>query len=344
MRSIWRLAALLACAAPTWHPPVALRAAEAPSPAPRASEELCRAARDSRFPWYGNQRADEIRRLLDSGTTTPPERATLLAELGLERLKHDRTDDAVALLEEAIETGRTAGLPPSARRDATIHLALAHLQAAEDRNCLRNHNASRCIVPFAPEALHDDPEPARRAGDLLREVAGEMPGALHIRWLLNLARMVSDDWPEGVPPHLRLPAGALEPAAGLPRWTDRAHHLGVGAVDLAGGAVVDDFDGDGLLDLVSSTWDPCDGIKAFRNDGRGGFEEVAARWGLAEHWGGLNLTHADYDGDGDLDLLLLRGAWMGGLGRIENVLLRNDLDRGEGFNDVTRAAGLAQPD
>ena len=52
----------------------------------------------------------------------------------------------------------------------------------------------------------------------------------------------------------------------------------------------------------------------------------------------LNVTRADFDNDGDLDVLLLRGGWEKPL-RLS--LLRN---RGDGiFDDVTVASGLAQP-
>ena len=68
---------------------------------------------------------------------------------------------------------------------------------------------------------------------------------------------------------------------------------------------MDDFDGDGLLDLISSSWDPCEPLKAYRNNGEGGFDDVSAAWGLDSQFGGLNLVQADYDGDGALDLLVL---------------------------------------
>ena len=57
----------------------------------------------------------------------------------------------------------------------------------------------------------------------------------------------------------------------------------------------------------------------------------------------MNLVHADYDNDGDLDLLILRGAWLKEEGKIRNSLLRNDLSDGRGFSDVTHSAGLAEP-
>jgi hypothetical protein len=54
--------------------------------------------------------------------------------------------------------------------------------------------------------------------------------------------------------------------------------------------------------------------------------------------GGLNLVQADYNNDGFLDVLVLRGAWFGEAGRHPNSLLRNN---GDGtFSDVTDEAGL----
>jgi hypothetical protein len=112
-------------------------------------------------------------------------------------------------------------------------------------------------------------------------------------------------------------------------------------LDLAGGAIMDDFDGDGLLDLMSSTADPCDSFKAYRNDGEGGFEDVTETWGLSNQFGGLNVVHADYDGDGALDLLILRGAWHNEFGRIRNSLLHNELaGPARRFVDVTASSGL----
>ena len=57
-------------------------------------------------------------------------------------------------------------------------------------------------------------------------------------------------------------------------------------------------------------------------------------------YGGLNLIPGDYDNDGDLDILVLRGAWVGKAGQHPNSLLRND---GQGrFEDVTFEAGLGE--
>jgi hypothetical protein len=255
-------------------------------------------------------------------------------------------EQAIAEANAALERYRGLGLGPSpALVGIWKILGVAHYQLGEDANCVALPAEGSCVLPIRREAVHADPEHARRAGDAFLEVLRLQPRDVNSRWLLNLSRLVSGDYPDGVPEPLRLPehAFATESATPFPLWVDVAARLGVASFDLAGGAVVDDFDGDGRLDLVSSTWDPCGSLKAFRNTG-GGFEDVTEAWGLHAQLGGLNLGHADYDGDGDLDLLVLRGAWQGSAGRVRRSLLRNDL-RAEArrFVDVTVAAGLADP-
>src|SRR6185503_1091650 len=197
-------------------------------------------------------------------------------------------------------------------------------------------------LPFQPEAVHKYPEHARRAAELSLAILARRPDSVSARWFVNLMRMVTNE-ASAVPPQWRLPEQAFASEEDFPRWRDRAPDLGVNVSDLAGGAVMDDFDGDGFLDLVSSTANPCDHVKAFRSDGHGGFEDVAAAWGLDAQLGGLNLIHGDYDGDGALDLLVLRGGWLGASGRVRKSLLHNALATEGRFVDVTRAAGLADP-
>jgi hypothetical protein len=223
--------------------------------------------------------------------------------------------------------------------------ALAWLGYAEDQNCIAHNGARSCMLPVKGSGVHTMPQAARKAGDLFlayaRKYDGSHPTDVQARWLLNVARQVSGDWPDGVPADLRLPDSAFAAAIEFPEWPNRASELGLSRVNLAGGAGMEDYDGDGLLDIVTSTWNQCDHMSAFRNDGKGGFEDTTERWGLSSQFGGLNLVHADYDNDGDVDILVLRGAWMYNAGKIRKSLLRNDLDGpARRFVDVTAAAGL----
>jgi hypothetical protein len=90
--------------------------------------------------------------------------------------------------------------------------------------------------------------------------------------------------------------------------------------------------------VFTSNLDPERGPGLFINRGNGSFEERSESAGLGGQVGAANATHADYDNDGDLDLLLLRGGWEPAK---RPSLMRN---RGDGtFEDVTAAAGLIAP-
>jgi hypothetical protein len=103
----------------------------------------------------------------------------------------------------------------------------------------------------------------------------------------------------------------------------------------AGGVIVDDFENNGLLDVVTSSIDFCESLHYFHNNGDGTFTERTKEAGLADQLGGLNIIQADYNNDGCVDILVLRGGWEF---PIRKSLLRNNCDGT--FTDVTDASGL----
>jgi imidazolonepropionase-like amidohydrolase len=96
-----------------------------------------------------------------------------------------------------------------------------------------------------------------------------------------------------------------------------------------------DYDGDGDLDVYVGFNGTAN--RLYRNDGspNASFEEVAATAGVADARPTRSAAWADYDGDGDADLLL---GFAPGPGSILK-LYRNDGGR---FTDVTAAAGLTK--
>jgi hypothetical protein len=76
----------------------------------------------------------------------------------------------------------------------------------------------------------------------------------------------------------------------------------------------------------------------FHNNGDGTFSDRTAQAGLSDELGGLNLIQADYNNDGCMDFLVLRGVWEPAQRR---SLLRNNCNGT--FTDVTEASGLAEP-
>ncbi len=328
-----------------WLWPAPASSAQLPAPAPRAEfAALCQDMTSSDLQFYGRGRLAQLesaRSTIEDSTR----RWSLDADYGEALLFLNEIQPAIDHLSDAWMRSRETGAPKEVQARLLSPLILAHLQAGEDANCVLHRSASSCILPLQPDAVHQQRQDAVRAGDLSLELLQLLPPNFEVTWILNLSRMLSGDFPAGVPDGFRLPATTIAPEVDdFEPWIDRSREMGMDQVDLAGGAIVDDFDGDGLLDLVTSTWDPCDSIKAFRNNGEGRFENVTKDWGLDEQLGAFNILQADYDNDGDLDLLALRGGWLFDRGRIRNSLLRNDATpTGRRFVDTTRASGLAEP-
>src|SRR5208282_4645923 len=104
------------------------------------------------------------------------------------------------------------------------------------------------------------------------------------------------------------------------------------------GCILDDFDNDGFIDIVTSSWGLDGGLHYFHNDGDGHFSDRTVEAGLAGLMGGENIQQTDYNNDGLVDIWVLRGSWEGKAGLVPPSLLRNN---GDGtFTDVTEEAGL----
>jgi hypothetical protein len=313
--------------------------AERESPA----EELVRIGRalyDGDCPHYGAEPARTIERLLKSGGVEPERRINALADLGRERLEQGRVSEAITLLEEALELA-DASSDEKMQWRAHLDLGNAFLRLAEDQNCVERPGAPCCVLPLPEEGLHRKREPALAASEHFRWLLQENPDGLRARWVLNILAVLLGEYPDAVPEVHRIPLRALGQPAAEPWFRDVATRAGVNALNLAGGVAAEDFDGDGWIDVLTSTCDPLGPLRYYRNARDGTFEERSEAAGTTGQLGGLNLIAADYDGDGDKDAFVLRGGWMLAYGSIRNSLLRNE--GGARFVDVTQAAGVAEP-
>ncbi len=294
-------------------------------------------------PYTGSHRARELRARLDAPAPQSPQALyDLLLSTGQAELRLGNVQRAIDAYRAAERV--QASLKPSIQDRARLQhtLGVAWLQLGERQNCCQDHNAESCIFPIQGAGIHIHRRGSREAAACFERVVGLLgtddPGGLAALWLLNVAHMTLGTWPRGVPKAMRLEAEALTSSIDFPRLLNIAPDLGLHTADLAGGVVVEDFDGDGLLDILTSSWDPLRPMHYFRNTGTGDFVEQTEAAGLGGLYGGLNLKQADYDNDGDVDVLVLRGAWLMAAGRHPNSLLRND---GKGhFEDVTFKAGL----
>ena len=305
-------------------------------------------------PWLGEGAGRAAREALAAAAGAPAAtRFRLLVDLAEQELRLGDEAAALQRFGEAHDllTG-LSGLAAELGSEATevlFRIGVAWLRFGESRNCAGMHTAAACILPIRGEAIHREREGSEQAARFLREYLAAVPPnsvqQVKARWLLNLAHMTLGDHPAAVEPEHRLPLTAFGSAADFPRFVNVAPGLGVDSFNLSGGAVVDDFDGDLDLDIFTTTFDPAGSPRLFLNDGQGEFTDASATAGLDGLYGGLNVVHGDADNDGDIDLLVLRGAWFGPHGRHPNSLLLNEsADGGEAglpvFRDVTFLSGL----
>ncbi len=320
--------------------PVGSRATETPPETP--AEEFLRIGRalyEGDCPPVGAEPARTLARMLERGEIEPGKRLVGKADLAREWLELGKVAESIELLEAALAEVQDE----SAQIALRLHkdLGLAYLRLAEDQNCVASTVASCCILPLADDALHARRDPALKAREHLLWALARSPGDLKSRWLLNILALLLGDYPDGVPEDWRLPLRGLAERDTEPLFRDVAARAGLRAVNLAGGAATEDFDGDGWIDILTSDSDPLGPLLYYRSNGDGTFTDRSAEARTSEQLGGLNLIAGDYDNDGDPDALVLRGAWLLDHGRIRKSLLRNE--RGRSFTDVTRATGLAEP-
>jgi hypothetical protein len=226
------------------------------------------------------------------------------------------------------------------RKFAVPALALAYMRLAERNNCINNHSAESCIMPIQGKGIHKDKTPSEKAIALFEASLKEDPGNLDSRWLLNMAYMLTGGYPAKVPKAYLIAGLDAQSKINVSPFKDIAADLNIDVKNRSGGIIVDDFNNDGNLDIMSSAWDLSDPMHYFKNNGDGTFTDISGISGISKFKGGLNITQTDYNNDGWLDIFILRGAWQGQLVGLEqpNSLIRNN---GDGtFTDVTYQAGI----
>jgi len=317
------------------------------------------AARGAReHPFMGDGRAQELtQQLADlearSAQAVPTSlddvnRWKILLDLGIAELRLGRLEAGTGHLLGAYQLlPKIKSHLKRTQVDKTIfELGVGYLRFGETLNCALQHNAESCLLPLRGKGIHRLPEGSTRAIQYFTEVlentspeeaSGYYYSAL---WLLNLAQMTLGQYPDKVPERYRIPWSSFESEVPFPQLPNVAAEVGLDTFNLAGGVIIDDFDGDADLDIVTSNWDIAGPMHLFTNNSNGTFSDRTREAGLEGLLGGLNLLQADYNNDGSPDIFVLRGAWAGKGGLHPNSLLKN---RGDGtFEDVTFEVGLAE--
>jgi hypothetical protein len=218
-------------------------------------------------------------------------------------------------------------------------MGIAYMRLGERSNCMLNHNGSSCIFPIKDGGVHRIKTGSQKAIQVYETILKSEPNDLTSRWLLNIAFMTLGTYPKAVPKEFLIPGLDADNGYKVKPFTDMAADLGLDIFGRAGGVIIDDFNNDGYLDIVTSGWDLADPLHYFQSNKDGTYTDVTEQSGLKGITGGLNIQQVDFNNDGNLDIFVLRGAWnTEGFGNQPCSLLRNN---GDGtFTDVTIPSGL----
>jgi len=245
-------------------------------------------------------------------------------------------EPAIAETKEAY--GLALSSVPSAIPQMEETLGILYLHSSEIENDIYRTPGERDLFPMRPGQGYQKTGDSEKAIEYLLKYLERKPDDMEVRWLLNLAYMTLEKYPASVPQKYLIPKSAFDSKEDVGRFVDVATEAGLKLFSTAGGVVVDDFENNGLLDVVTSGFESCGPLHYFHNNGDGTFTDRTEQAGLSGQPGALNMIQTDYNNDGCIDILLLRGAWEFPQ---RKSLLRNNCNGT--FTDVTVASGLGEP-
>ncbi|MCF2506077.1 CRTAC1 family protein [Dyadobacter sp. CY107] len=259
-------------------------------------------------------------------------KATVLVQIG-------KVEEAISILKRLERNQNPIYQQIGISRRIKDDLAVAYLRLGEQANCITNHSIDACILPIRNGGVHRDISGSKGTVDIYKRLLAEKPDDLEARWLLNVAYMTLGKYPESVPRKMLIPNLDKADETSVNAFQDIAPDLGLDVKNMAGGTIIEDFDNDGYLDLIMSSWDLGESMHYFKNKGDGSFEDKSAISGLDRFTGGLQVMQTDFDNDGFKDVFVMRGGWLSNtFGEQPNSLLKNN---GDGtFTDVTIDSGL----
>jgi tetratricopeptide (TPR) repeat protein len=244
-------------------------------------------------------------------------------------------DLAIAQYEEAYRV--TISDIPDAVPMMEEALGIIHLHKSEMENGAYRAPGKKCLFPMSAADAYQKPYDSQEAVKYFLKYLSKKPDEIEVKWLLNLTYMTLGKYPAEVPQQYLIPPSTFDSPEDVGRFVDVATEAGLKSFSMAGGVIVDDFENNGLLDVVTSSFESCGSMHFFHNNGDGTFSDQMEKAGLSDQLGGLNIVQTDYNNDGCLDILVLRGAWEAPM---RKSLLKNNCDGT--FTDVTKASGLAE--
>ena len=290
--------------------------------------------------WHQNKIRAEYFEQQAGSISDPGQRFSMLYQAGSEWLNDGNYTKSIEVFSDIIDKHESGEFVVEQSSIIPFYelLAVSYLRKGEIENCIHHHDVHSCIMPIQTSAHHKQRKGSEAAIQIYEKILNFNPNDLQSIWLYNLAHMTLGSYPAEVKKPFLIPETVFNSDTVLHAFVDVATQSGVAVNEISGSVIVDDFNNDGLLDLVVSSYGLDDQIRYFQNDGNGKFSDRTHDAGLTGIVSGLNILQADYNNDGYLDFIILRGAWLGKAGKHPNSLIRNNGDGS--FSDVTRSSGI----
>lgn len=279
---------------------------------------------------------DRLRESKLSGFELQERRSRLQLFMGLLHMYEGKFEEAAEWFETT--TQENPLLAKQMKSNLVGLSGVAALRRGELDNCVACVGESSCIYPLVSEAVHQNQAGSRLALKLFRDYIEQRPEDEGAEWLVHIAELTLGEKPEN--DRLKLNEHWVNRSRSPGRFLNRAQELGLGTrgPNMLGGCFWDDFNNDHLPDLLVSSGDWSFGTSMFIRKNDGTYDDIGNKSGFHEQRMAVNVSAADFDNDGDMDALLLRGGWES---PYRMTLLRN---RGDAtFDDVTVSAGLGEP-
>ncbi|MFM1802906.1 MAG: hypothetical protein RJA81_2258 [Planctomycetota bacterium] len=302
----------------------------------RSNLALTYASADDRYRNGKRQIQMQLNQLNPTDSTVDQKnRAMLQLLLGLMEMYVGHFQEADQWFARAIDDN--PNIPIEFRTNLTGLRGVASLRKGELDNCVACVGPSSCIFPISKDAIHQLPDGSEHALKFFEEYLAGRPEDLGVKWLAHIARSTL-----GRPDQSVMEIGiSWIPAdfeTGKFQNILQESGLGTRGPNMLGGSIWDDFNGDRLPDLFISSGDWNFGASLFLQRVAFHYEDIGKLSDLDSQRMSVNVTAADYNNDGHLDVLMLRGGWES---PYRMTLLKNE---GNGiFHDVTLESGLGDP-
>src|ERR1039457_565838 len=133
-------------------------------------------------------------------------------------------------------------------------LGVSYLHLAWMENgAFRNSGDIDIFPPADPKEHYQKQDNSRMAIHYFQVYLDHTPEDLQVRWLLNLAYQTVGEYPAGVPAKFLVPPSQFASKQDIGRFIDVAPAAGLNVFGEAGGVLVEDYENNGLLDVITSS-------------------------------------------------------------------------------------------